>query len=40
MDKSAATALDQAMRANAEFYETLIAEMEKTYTHTRGVGLI
>jgi hypothetical protein len=34
MDKSAATALDQAMRANAEFYETLIAEMEKTYTHT------
>ena len=34
MDRSAARALDQAMGANPEFCETMIAEMEKTYTNT------
>lgn len=34
MDRSAARALDQTMRENPDFFQTMIDEMEKTYRHT------
>jgi hypothetical protein len=39
MDRTAAEALDRRMRENREFFEVMMAEMEKTY-RILGVGWI
>lgn len=34
MDRAAREALNEEMRANPDYYEKMLAEMDKTYVHT------